>query len=40
MEIRPENLAIDLLGDAEHMVMIVPVDAKKDKAQDVAQEDR
>jgi hypothetical protein len=40
MEIRPQNRAVDGLRRVQHMVMIVPVDAYVDIAQNVADEDR
>src|SRR2546422_9051648 len=39
MEIGPENEAGHVLRHLKHVVMVVPVDAYVDKAEDIAQED-
>src|SRR5207247_1612144 len=38
VEVRPHHLAVDPLGGVKHVVMVVPVDADHDEAQDVCQE--
>lgn len=39
VEVRPENAPCDVVDGVEHVVMVVPVDAEVDKAEDIAQED-
>ncbi len=40
VQVGPEDRPAHMLRDMEHVVMIVPVDADIDEAQDVAEEDR
>ncbi|MEI9864315.1 MAG: hypothetical protein WDN00_07115 [Limisphaerales bacterium] len=40
MQVRPQDTAGDFLGGLEKMVMIVPVDADVNEAQQIAQENR
>ena len=40
MQVGPEDGAVDALGRLEHVVMVVPVDAEEDEAQDVGQKHR
>jgi hypothetical protein len=40
MQIGPEHAAADALHGVQQVVMVVPVDADIDKAQDVAEENR
>jgi hypothetical protein len=40
VQVRPERRAGDRAARVEHVMMIVPVDADEDEAQDVAEEDR
>ena len=40
MHIRPEDTSIDVVGDVEQMVVIVPVDPDVDEAEDVREEER
>ena len=40
MQVGPQDAAADFLRGLQHVVMIVPVDADEDEAQDVAEEYR
>src|SRR5437870_5710517 len=40
MQVRPQYLAVDPLRDVQHVVMVGPVDADHDEAQDIGQESR
>jgi hypothetical protein len=40
MQVRPEDWPINALGSVQEMVVVVPVDAGVNEAQDVAQKDR
>src|SRR5215475_12492169 len=40
MQVGPEDLAIDPLSGVEQMMMVVPVNAEKNEAEDVSQEYR
>jgi hypothetical protein len=40
MKIRPQHRAVDPVGRVEHVVMIAPVNAQEDEAQQIAEERR
>src|SRR5882672_1564221 len=40
MKIRPQHSAADVLDDLQQVMMIAPVDAEKNKAQQVTEKDR
>ena len=40
MKIRPEDSAVDVLNNLQQVMMVAPVDADKNEAEDVAQKDR
>jgi hypothetical protein len=40
MQVGPQHGAVDLLGRVQHVMMVVPVDAEEDVAEDVGEEHR
>src|SRR5688500_673396 len=39
MEVRPQDRAVDPIGGNQHVMVVVPVDAQVDEAQDIGEED-